>query len=414
MPSYDTRLLRRVAEPWQRPIFSAKSRFAAALSPGIVFAAGRRGLPPFPKVIWLGPFPAPDNGISEYFERITELWRGYLNLGAVRLQFNNYPPDYPVQVVRAAATIARMARENPACLLHIQYCPFSTGPGAAVVAGLARALRLRIVTTIHEERLIVKSHPLSGVYTWVEDALLRLSDAIVVHSEGQRDRLPALAREKAAVIEFGIDPCFDRLKEYDPTAPVIGCFGQLAPAKGVETVIDACAGASLHLPNLRLKVMGSVRNVQRYRSYAAWLRSYGAERLGSRFEIHFNVPAAEFDQAYHEVDVLCFGLRHATQSTTFYRAIGHLRPVVVTDVGGVAEITRREGLGLVVPVDDPQAMAKAIVTIFAAEGAFDSLRAKAEAYATRRSWQANAEEHWRLYGQITRPRWRASTEHGAN
>jgi glycosyltransferase involved in cell wall biosynthesis len=302
------------------------------------------------------------------------------------------------------AAVADSRLRDRETVVHLQYCPFSTGPAAIMLAAQVKALGLRLVTTIHEDRWAVrfsKKRIFWRVYPFFEDRLLELSDAIVVHSETQRARMPATARSKARLIEFGIEPCQAPVRALSRRAgPQVGCFGLIAPYKGIDVVVEACALASERVPNLRLVVAGSVPDTAKMRRHLAELQSLVSSRLGERGAVSPDLPDADFDALYHHSDLVCFGLRHVTQSTTFFRSIGHQRPVVTTDVGGVAEVTRREGLGAVVPEDDPAAMAEAIVELLLSKPLQARSRRAARAYASRRTWQANAQEHLALYDEV--------------
>jgi glycosyltransferase involved in cell wall biosynthesis len=85
-------------------------------------------------------------------------------------------------------------------------------------------------------------------------------------------------------------------------------------------------------------------------------------------------------------------------------ALGHGRPAVVSDVGSLGETVREFDAGLVVPAEDPDALAAACVRMLvderAREKAFDGTkRARREL-----SWDAAAEAHERLYADVLRER----------
>ncbi len=363
-----------------------------------------------PQVIWAGPFPAANNGIAAYAERITAPWAGLVPLRTLRVHFSDIPRDYPLQVMRALAGLLRYAGASPKPLLHIQHCPFSTGPGSVLLALMAKALGFPLVTTFHEERAVVrrssrKKHR-TLVYLGLELALTRLSDAIVVHSQGQRRRLAGRGAAKARVIEFGVEQLG---KGRTAAAPVVGCFGLISPTKGIETVVDACAIALGSVPGLRLVIAGAVPSTSEHlQRYSRRLQAYVAAKLGDRGEVLRNLPQDEFERRYQQARLVAFGLRTVTQSTTFYRAIAYAKPVVATDAGGVGEVTRREGVGLVVPVGDATAMAEAIVRLLTDRKAYRALAAAARDYGRRRTWEVNAAEHLALYESVAGRRFAAN------
>ena len=64
-------------------------------------------------------------------------------------------------------------------------------------------------------------------------------------------------------------------------------------------------------------------------------------------------------------------------------------PVITTDVGGLAETVVEGETGLIVPPENPEALARAIVRYFA-EGLGPRLRAGVERLRAAHSWEALA------------------------
>ncbi|GEM_PF-4889030 len=354
-------------------------------------------------VLWVSPFPAALNGISEYVQLLLQTWHGRPPR-QLRLQFNGWRRDYPSQIARTLCTLASASRRQPPPIVHLQYCPFSIGPAAVVVAEAAHRLGLPLVTTIHEERSAVLKHKGHRphwrlAYPAVENHLLACSDALIVQSEGQLERLPLPHRIKASVIEFGIAACPACAESESTAAPEVGCFGLIQPHKGIDVVIDACASASQELPDLRLRVVGAVPDGAG-RGYLRELRAHAERQLGTRALFVENASQQEFEANLHAVGVVCFALRGATQSTTLHRAWGHAKPVVVTNVAGVAELTARERLGAVVPVDDPGAMAGALRALFRDRRQYAEYRQSVLRYVSVRGWSAAAREHLRVYRRV--------------
>jgi len=350
-------------------------------------------------VLWFGPFPAPRNGIDEYARVILASLPTTVTASTKRLSFANWPLDYPQQVVSALLHLARAARRRP--LIHIQYCAFSTGPAAMLVVILARVFGLKVVCTLHEDKssMAAKNRVLAAAYALFENVLLSFCQRIIVHSQWQKSHLPKSAQQKAEVIEFGVNR-LSRGRPRTASKHHVGCFGIITPHKCIETVIEACHLASKEVPGLRLTIAGTVSNPSKHGGYLQYLRDLLQERLGDRGILLTDVLQDEFDALQEDVDVVCFGLRRATQSTTVYRAIGHLKPVVVTDAGGVGEVVRNEGLGVVVPIDDVKAMSDGIVHLLTDRQAYEQARTAIRTYAKIRTWRANAEAHARIYTQL--------------
>ena len=187
------------------------------------------------RVLWCGPFPAERNGIDEYARVITANLNSSVSTAFVRLSFSGWPRDYPLQVVRAASQVlkASFGRRRP--LVHIQYCPFSTGPGALVLAAIGKLRGLSVISTIHEDRTALRfgRAKIFWLYPPIEDAVFALSDSIIVHSESQRQALPWRIRRKAQVVEFGVSKC-PSSSTAEPAAPVVGCLAWSLPTRALR------------------------------------------------------------------------------------------------------------------------------------------------------------------------------------
>ncbi len=67
---------------------------------------------------------------------------------------------------------------------------------------------------------------------------------------------------------------------------------------------------------------------------------------------------------FSAADVVVQPYLSATQSGVAQIAFHFDKPVILTDVGGLAEVMPHEKAGLVVPPEDPEALAEAIVRFF--------------------------------------------------
>jgi glycosyltransferase involved in cell wall biosynthesis len=103
------------------------------------------------------------------------------------------------------------------------------------------------------------------------------------------------------------------------------------------------------------------------------------------------VPDAEVEALFKAADVVVLPYRSATQSGVTHVAYALGLPVITTRVGGLAETVVPGETGLVVPPEDPPALAEAIVDFFAA-GLAPRLRAGVERVRSANSWEALARE----------------------
>jgi len=100
-------------------------------------------------------------------------------------------------------------------------------------------------------------------------------------------------------------------------------------------------------------------------------------------------PAEEVEALFQAADGALLPYRSATQSGVTHVAYAMGVPVITTRVGGLAETVIPGDTGLVVPPEDPEALAREVVRFFA-EGLGGRMRSEVGALARRHSWEALA------------------------
>jgi len=226
--------------------------------------------------------------------------------------------------------------------------------------------------------------------------LLRRMDAVVVHSEHGARRLREEAGvERPHVIPHGAFDYLTRLPDEAPLpselaaveAPVVLCFGLMRPYKGIELLIEAfheVRGAELWVVGMPRMPLEPLRE--------AAARVEATVRFVPRF-----VPDAEVPAYFRRADVVVLPYRQIDQSGVLYTALAFGKPMVLTDVGGFAEV----GVGRVVPPNAPLALAAAIQELVDDPGERERLAAAArEAAAGPYSWDAIAARTLALYRHL--------------
>ena len=293
----------------------------------------------------------------------------------------------PLSWRRVAAHLERFA---PGVVILKWWMPFF-GPAFASAVGPLRTRGTRVILVCdnlvpHEKR------PLDDAFTqW----MLRNSDGYLVMSDGVErdlDRLkPGAPRRRVAhplYAQFDRGHC-DRASAraklgLDPDAEVVLFFGYVRRYKGLDTLLHAWPSVRVQRPHATLIVAGEFyEDAAPYRVLAEHAGGLPHVRLLERY-----LSDDEVEASFKASDVVVLPYRSATQSGVTQVAYALGVPVITTDVGGLAETVTPE-TGLIVPPENPAAIAAAIVRFFT-EDLGPSLRAGVARVQHERSWDVLA------------------------
>jgi glycosyltransferase involved in cell wall biosynthesis len=196
-----------------------------------------------------------------------------------------------------------------------------------LVLGVIGLLRMRLVWTAHN---VLPHEPVFDDDLSARRALVRACDLVIVHSSAALDDLAAIGAtpSEAVVIPHGpsVMPGLDRvpeLRRHDPLSVLF--FGNLAPYKGVEDLLEALH--TVQVP-LRVIIAGRCDDAGLRRSLvdrSADLR----ETVSLRLEY---LDEAELLRLLADADVLVYPFRRITTSGSVMLGLAAGRPVVVPDL----------------------------------------------------------------------------------
>lgn len=238
-----------------------------------------------------------------------------------------------------------------------------------------------VVTTVHD----VEVHPgdaETGVLPrWSTDLVVRQSGDIVVHGPGLRRAAIARFGKPADRVHVLPHPAIGRYAALARRAGLVRrstgftvlLFGRLYAYKGLAEFLRAEALVGARIPDLRVVVAGRGDDPA---ALSGLMGDPGRYDIRHRF-----IEDAEVAQLFLDADVVALPYVEASQSGVLNVAAAFGKPVVVTDVGELRATVEPNGLGLVVPPRDPQALADALVRLAAEPRLRDELGARARAWA---------------------------------
>jgi glycosyltransferase involved in cell wall biosynthesis len=173
--------------------------------------------------------------------------------------------------------------------------------------------------------------------------------------------------------------------------------GRLEPVKNHALLLTAFCAAHSTMPELRLWMVGDG-------SQRKTLEDLAAE-LGISACVTFWGQQLDVAPYFSAADAFVMSSISEGLPISLLQALSLGLPVVVTNVGGMAEVVRLGRAGITVPVADPNAMAAAFVQIANndIERANFSANAK-EAFRSRFTLQIMADAYMKLYQSSSRSR----------
>lgn len=317
-------------------------------------------------------------------------------------------PEVVAHLVNGFAVSARAAvttlNGHDVALVQHEYGIYS-GPDGRDVVGLLEALTVPTIVVLHT----VLQHP-TGHQRSVLERVLARATLLVTMTEAGRQRLIkhyGVHPSRAVVVPHGaVGPAKAPRRRPPSPRPVILTWGLLGPGKGIERAIDA-------LPSLRdlaprYVVLGKTHpkvlesSGEAYREglvrQAALRGVLDLLELDDRY-----LTAAELSAAVQAATVvlLPYDSREQVTSGVLVEAVAAGKPVVSTAFPHARELLG-DGLGLVVPQGDSDAIAAALRRVLTEPGLARGMSARADRKAPELLWGAVAQQYRDLAERVAR------------
>ena len=274
-------------------------------------------------------------------------------------------PVRPTSDIASLIEVRRLLGRLRPAIVHTHMAKAGTVGRAAA---MSQRHRPRTIHTFHGHVLDgYFSKPATRMIVETERFLAKHTDALVAVSPQVRDQLLGLGigkPETFRVIPLG----FDLSRFLDPSAhrrgdfrasigvrsdvPLVGMIGRLVAIKDVPTALAALA----RLDGVHLAVVGDGE------LRSSLERRAGEMRITDR--VHFTGWRKDVAAVMEDVDVVLLTSRNEGTPVSLIEAAA-ARPVVATDVGGVRFVVDDGETGIVVPPEDPSAIAAALSSLVA-------------------------------------------------
>ncbi|MBN2386996.1 MAG: glycosyltransferase family 4 protein [Anaerolineales bacterium] len=256
---------------------------------------------------------------------------------------------------------------------------------AAYITWIARLLHKPVVLTYQCDLRLPRGliHAIANQVSHVANHVAALgSDAIASITQDYADHSPYLMRyiDRVRVINAPVElaqagaaevRAFREKYGLQPGQRVIGMAARLATEKGVEVLVQALPEVLKHFPTARVLFVGPYQNVVGEEKYAERILPliHGLEEHWTFLGI---IPDVEMTAFFKTCEVLAFPSLNSTEGygLSQVEAMTCGTPVVSSDLPGVRVPVGETGMGQVVPLGDPAALARAIVAILSAPERF--------------------------------------------
>ena len=241
-----------------------------------------------------------------------------------------------------------------------------------------------------------------------EIATLHLSDAIICPSHVTRDYIASLGldRKRVTVIPNGVSPSdfsSSPLPVREDRVPILLYIGTLADWQGLDVVIKALPSILEKQP-VQLRVVGRGRSRQR-KLLAKQIRKLGVEENVS---IQPAIPHHEIPTVISESDICLAPLglndRNVTQGACPIKVLEYMassRPLVASNMPIVRELVREDLDALLFSPNDPEDLARQVLTLLQDYNLSKRLADSAtERALTKFTWHAAQKKLVKVYEKL--------------
>ncbi len=220
------------------------------------------------------------------------------------------------------------------------------------------------------------------VFIWLERLCALLSDVILTISDKLREDLIAFriaSPERIRVVPLGLQlQQFEDLEHlrgrlrhelgYSTDERLVGIIGRLVPIKNHELFLAAARRVYDAMPQARFLIVGDGER-------RAELETLTVHQ-GLANVVRFTGWRTDLPTIYADLNAVVISSRNEGTPVSIIEAMAAGVPVISTAVGGVPDLLLGGDLGMLVPPDDPEALAQAILAVLLTGPGAQTLRAR--------------------------------------
>ncbi len=225
-------------------------------------------------------------------------------------------------------------------------------------------------------------------------------DQIIVHSDQQQTAFTRRLRRLSGidVIPHGVYEFFTKhdYQQHPEEPHTLVFFGNIFPGKGLDVLAEAIEIVSQEIPGVTLLIAGDGRLSAKTKRII--------EEQSEHFEVHnYFIPNETVGEFFSRAAFVVLPYRETNgdgtkgHSGALSTAHAFGKPVVATSIGDFPAQVGETGSGLVVPPDDPESLADAIIELLEDDERRVEMAANSTHQAERLSWKNIAKRHIEVY-----------------
>lgn len=187
---------------------------------------------------------------------------------------------------------------------------------------------------------------------------LKKADLLCATSNTIKKYIHQVTSKPVTVIPFGVDTNLFKPKEvsslFDKKTFVIGSIKSLEPLYNNLVLINSFVILAKKYKNLKLLIIGEGSQEAQLKDLC---KEFGIE---SKVKFTGRIPFEKISDYFNQINVLANLSEYESFGVSVIEAMACQRPVVVTNVGGLAEVVATDAVGLKVPIGNVEETALAI------------------------------------------------------
>lgn len=292
-----------------------------------------------------------------------------------------------LEALRLAPQLARSSHGNEYDIVHVHVGGETIGYCLSYALAKRMGLKPRLVMSIYAPRAYAFPRSLGEVITMLSCRSADLVFSLSEFSKRDISRAYGIPPAKIAVTYAGVDSAFttnpsQRARNHDDPFSLLFCGRLNGPheQKGVDLLLKSLPLILGH-HKVVLNVIGTGPRLPQYQALA--------ERLGVSENVRFLgfVEHQEMPRHYQQADLFVLPSRRESFGLVLAEAMACGLPVVATTAGAIPEVVEDGVTGVLVPPDDPEALANAVVSLLSNAPRMKAMgRAGAQRVCERFTW----------------------------